>query len=68
MYQRLFRDMLSTTQDQNCDRDNGDAFSAAVNKFVEDHGLRESERHTLYSLRHGLYSLRRCARPKRRTN
>ena len=44
--------------DQNCDRDNGDAFSAAVNKFVEDHGLRESERHTLYSLRHGLYSLR----------
>jgi hypothetical protein len=39
--------------DQNCDRDNGDAFSAAVNKFVEDHGLRESERHTLYSLRHG---------------
>jgi len=30
-----------------------DAFSAAVNKFLEDHGLRETERHTLYSLRHG---------------
>jgi len=24
-----------------------------VNKFFEDHALRESERHTLYSLRHG---------------
>lgn len=34
-------------------RDNGDAFSAAVNKFLEDHALRETERHTLYSLRHG---------------
>jgi integrase len=34
-------------------RDNGDAFSAAVNKFLEEHGLRESERHTAYSLRHG---------------
>jgi integrase len=34
-------------------RDNGDAFSAAVSKFLEDHGLRETERHTLYSLRHG---------------
>lgn len=34
-------------------RDNGDAFSAAVNKFLEEHGLRETERHTLYSLRHG---------------
>lgn len=34
-------------------RDNGDAFSAAANKFLEEHGLRETERHTLYSLRHG---------------
>ncbi|MBR1170501.1 tyrosine-type recombinase/integrase [Bradyrhizobium liaoningense] len=34
-------------------RDNGDAFSAAVNKYLEDHGLRETERHTAYSLRHG---------------
>lgn len=33
-------------------RDNGDAFSAAVNKFLEDHALRETDRHTLYSLRH----------------
>jgi integrase len=33
--------------------DKGDSFSAAVNKFLEDHGLRETERHTLYSLRHG---------------
>lgn len=34
-------------------RDNGDALSAAVNKFFEDHGLRETPEHTLYSLRHG---------------
>ncbi|WP_035679505.1 tyrosine-type recombinase/integrase, partial [Bradyrhizobium liaoningense] len=34
-------------------RDNGDAFSAVVSKYLADHGLRESERHTAYSLRHG---------------
>jgi integrase len=34
-------------------RDNGDALSAAINKFLEEHGLRETEEHTLYSLRHG---------------
>lgn len=33
-------------------RDNGDAFSAAVNAYFSDHGLRETERHSLYSLRH----------------
>ncbi|MBR0687293.1 tyrosine-type recombinase/integrase [Bradyrhizobium manausense] len=33
-------------------RDNGDAFSAAANKFLEDHGLRETDQHTVYSLRH----------------
>lgn len=33
-------------------RDNGDAFSAAVNKFLEEHKLRETEQHVLYSLRH----------------
>ncbi|MBR0871226.1 molecular chaperone [Bradyrhizobium tropiciagri] len=34
-------------------RDNGDALSAAVNAYFTDHKLRETERHTLYSLRHG---------------
>jgi integrase len=34
-------------------RDRGDSFSAAVNKYLDTHGLKESERHTLYSLRHG---------------
>lgn len=34
-------------------RDKGDAFSAAVSKYLADHGLRETERHTAYSLRHG---------------
>jgi integrase len=34
-------------------RDNGDAFSAAVSKYLADRGLRETERHTAYSLRHG---------------
>jgi len=33
--------------------DRGDVFSATVNKYLEDHKLKESERHTLYSLRHG---------------
>lgn len=33
-------------------RDNGDALSAAANKFLEEHGLRETPKHTLYSLRH----------------
>lgn len=33
-------------------RDNGDAFSAAVNKFIEEHKLRETEQHVAYSLRH----------------
>lgn len=33
-------------------RDNGDAFSAAVNKYLEEHKLRETEQHVLYSLRH----------------
>jgi integrase len=32
--------------------DKGDSLSAAVNKYFEDHGLKETERHTLYSLRH----------------
>jgi integrase len=39
-------------------RDNGDTFSAAVNKFLEDYKLRETERHTVYSLRHGKDRLR----------
>lgn len=34
-------------------RDNADAFSAAVAEHLKTHGLRESDRHTLYSLRHG---------------
>lgn len=33
-------------------RDNGDTLSATANKFLEEHGLRETPRHTLYSLRH----------------
>ncbi|WP_158669919.1 tyrosine-type recombinase/integrase [Bradyrhizobium guangdongense] len=33
-------------------RDKGDTLSKAVNSFFADHGLRETERHTLYSLRH----------------
>lgn len=33
-------------------RDNGDAFSAAVNKFLEEHKLRETEQHVVYSFRH----------------
>jgi integrase len=33
-------------------KDRGDAFSAAVNKYLDTHGLKESDRHTLYSLRH----------------
>lgn len=34
-------------------RDNADAFSAVVAEHLKSHGLRESDRHTLYSLRHG---------------
>lgn len=34
-------------------RDRGDAFSAAANKYLEEHGLRETDQHTIYSLRHG---------------
>ncbi|EJN15670.1 phage integrase family protein [Bradyrhizobium sp. YR681] len=34
-------------------RDNGDVFSKTANKFLDEHGLKESDRHTLYSLRHG---------------
>ena len=33
--------------------DNGDSFSAAVNKFFAEHGMKPTELHTLYSLRHG---------------
>jgi integrase len=33
--------------------DKGDSFSAVVNKYFEVHGLKPTERHTLYSLRHG---------------
>ncbi|TFV34582.1 molecular chaperone [Bradyrhizobium frederickii] len=42
-------------------RDNGDAFSAAVNKFLEEHKLRESEQHVLYSLRHSFKDRLRAA-------
>ncbi|MFS8181363.1 DUF6538 domain-containing protein [Pseudovibrio denitrificans] len=31
---------------------NSDLWSNTVNKYLEEHGLRESERHTVYSLRH----------------
>ncbi|MHC2241465.1 molecular chaperone [Bradyrhizobium elkanii] len=34
-------------------RDKGDTLSAAVNAYFSDHGLRETDSHTLYSLRHG---------------
>ncbi|MHC2250817.1 integrase [Bradyrhizobium embrapense] len=34
-------------------RDKGDTLSAAVNAYFSDHGLRETDNHTLYSLRHG---------------
>jgi integrase len=33
--------------------DNSDSLSAAVNKFFADHGMKPTEKHTLYSLRHG---------------
>lgn len=33
--------------------DKGDGFSATVNKYLDEHGLKQSPRHTVYSLRHG---------------
>lgn len=33
--------------------DKGDSFSGAVNKYLDEHGLKETPRHVLYSLRHG---------------
>lgn len=33
--------------------DKGDVFSGAANKYLEEHGLRETDRHSVYSLRHG---------------
>jgi integrase len=34
-------------------RDKGDSFSAVVNKYFADHGMKPTPLHTLYSLRHG---------------
>ena len=33
-------------------RDKANSLSATVNKFLDEHGLRPTDRHTLYSLRH----------------
>lgn len=33
--------------------DKGDSFSGAVNKYLDEHALKETPRHVLYSLRHG---------------
>lgn len=33
--------------------DKGDAFSAAVNKYLKENGMKPSDLHTAYSLRHG---------------
>ncbi|QDW39035.1 tyrosine-type recombinase/integrase [Bradyrhizobium sp. KBS0727] len=50
-------------------RDNGDSFSAAVNKFFAEHSMKPTELHTLYSLRHGFKDRLRDARaPDELTN